>query len=199
MVKGHCDEEPDRAMTRAEWEATAEDPAKKASGARELLRLKKKEEGELKARAIAASPAPPKTMARAAPESPIGDAFGALATGDEDKEMPAIPAEAAQDIRKLRAIANETKILKGASFVVQPNASELCQRTANEAHKDPLPADSHVTSMEPIKGEFGLKAGATTAPGLLEAMTTAIACRSVRAQGRLPGLGTTPASRPRVR
>ena len=63
LVKGHFDADPDRAMTRAEWETIAEDSAKKASDARELVRLKKKEEDELKAKAIAASPAPLKIMA----------------------------------------------------------------------------------------------------------------------------------------
>jgi hypothetical protein len=42
-------EDPDRAMTRAEWEAIAEDSAKKAADARELLRLKKNEEDALRA------------------------------------------------------------------------------------------------------------------------------------------------------
>ena len=80
-------------------EATGKDPAKTASDARELLRLKKKEEeGELGARAIAASPASRKAMAQAAPESLIGDAFGALATGDEDTEDPDMPAEVARYI-----------------------------------------------------------------------------------------------------
>ena len=48
LIQGHFDEEPDRAMTRAEWEAVASDSAKKASDARELLRLKKKEEDEMR-------------------------------------------------------------------------------------------------------------------------------------------------------
>ena len=57
LIQGHLDEEPDRAMTRAEWEAIAEDSAKKESDARELLRLKKKDEedkmhAKAKARAI---------------------------------------------------------------------------------------------------------------------------------------------------
>ena len=73
----------DSAMTRAEWEAIAEDSAKKAAHARELLRLKTKEEDELRAKAIAAQPTPLKSMAQAAPESLIArhcdDAFGALA------------------------------------------------------------------------------------------------------------------------
>ena len=45
LIQGHFDAEPDRAissMTRAEWDAIASDSAKKASDARELLRLKKK-------------------------------------------------------------------------------------------------------------------------------------------------------------
>ena len=54
MVRGHFDEDPDRAMTRAEWEVIAQDSAKKAADERELLRIKKKEEDELKAEAIAA-------------------------------------------------------------------------------------------------------------------------------------------------
>ena len=48
LVRGRFDEDPDRAMTRAEWEAIAEESAKKAADARELLCLKKKEEDELK-------------------------------------------------------------------------------------------------------------------------------------------------------
>ena len=38
LIQGHFDEEPDRAMTRAEWDAVAEDSVEKASDARELLR-----------------------------------------------------------------------------------------------------------------------------------------------------------------
>ena len=64
LVKGHFDhkfdEDPERAMTRTKWEAIAQDSAKKAADARELLRLKKKEEGELRAKAKAlAAPATP--------------------------------------------------------------------------------------------------------------------------------------------
>ena len=57
LVKGHFDEDPGRAMTRSEWEAIAQDSAKKSVDARELLRLKKKEEDGLraKARALAAA------------------------------------------------------------------------------------------------------------------------------------------------
>ena len=38
--------------------------------------------------------------------------------------------------------------------------------------------------MEPIKGEFSLKTSATTTPGLLKVMSTAIACRNVRAHAK---------------
>ena len=68
LVKGHCDEQPDIAMTRSEWEATTEDSAKKASDARELLRFKKVGEDELRAEAKAIAPAakhgPPGTAPR---------------------------------------------------------------------------------------------------------------------------------------
>ena len=113
----------------------------------------------------------------------------------QDTEAPDIPAEVAQYIPKLLTIANETKNLKGASFVVQPNVNALCQRMANEVHKDVLPGDSHniVTAMEAIKHEFGLKTSATTTPGLLKVMFSAIASRKVRIQRRLLGLGTAPA------
>ena len=47
LVKGHFDEDPDRAMKRSEWEAIAEDSAKKASDTHELIRIKTKEEDEL--------------------------------------------------------------------------------------------------------------------------------------------------------
>ena len=67
LVRGHFDEDPDRTMTRAEWEAIAEDSAKKAADARELLRLKKKEEDEQRAKVIAAQPMPLKILARASP------------------------------------------------------------------------------------------------------------------------------------
>ena len=38
LIQAHFDEDPDRAMARAEWGAIAVDSAKKASDARELLR-----------------------------------------------------------------------------------------------------------------------------------------------------------------
>ena len=44
LVRENFDEDPDRAMTRAEWEAMAVDSAKKAADAHELIRLKKNEE-----------------------------------------------------------------------------------------------------------------------------------------------------------
>ena len=133
IVKGHFDDDPDRAMTRAEWEAIAEDSANKASDAQELLRLKKNEEDAIRAKAIAAAPPTPqlKIMAQAAPESPIDDVFGALANGDEDVAAPPdVPAEVAKYIRELLTTANETKILKRATFVVEPNMSEDGQRGA---------------------------------------------------------------------
>ena len=50
-------------MTRAERDAIAHDSAKKASDARELLRLKKKEDDEMRAKAKAlAIPAMPNTI-----------------------------------------------------------------------------------------------------------------------------------------
>ena len=59
LVSRHADEGPDRAMTRAELGAAAVDSAKKAADARELFRLKKNEEGAIRARAIAAQPPTP--------------------------------------------------------------------------------------------------------------------------------------------
>ena len=79
LVKGHFDEDPDRAMTRSEWEAIAQDLAKKAADAHKLRRLKKKEEGELraKAKALAAPATPLQKMAQSeAAVSPIDDGFG---------------------------------------------------------------------------------------------------------------------------
>ena len=64
---------------------------------------------------------------------------------------------------------------------------------ANEVHNDVLPTDSHVTAMESIKDEFGLKTSATTTPGLLNVMFLVMADRNVRVQRRLLGLGTAPA------
>ena len=67
LIRGHFDEEPDRALTRDERDAIARDSAKKASDAREFLRLQKKEEDELRAKAKAkantlAIPATPSTV-----------------------------------------------------------------------------------------------------------------------------------------
>ena len=110
---------------------------------------------------------------------------------------PDVPAEV---VRKLITIANETKILNSASFVVEPNIDAICQRMANEVHKGVLPGDSHVTAMESIKDEFGLKMSATTTPGLLKVMFAAIASRNVRVQRRILGLDTAPAQQtPRMR
>ena len=202
LVRGHFDEDPDRAMTRSEWEAIAEDSAKKAADGRELLRLKKREEDALRAKAVAIQPPTPqlKITAHAAPESPIDDVFGALANGGEETETPPdVPAEVARYIRGLLTEANETKILKGATFTVTPDINAICQRMANEVHRDVLPGDSHVTAMESIKDEFGLRTSATTTPGLLKVMFLAMACRSVRVQRRLLGLGTVAVQRPRKR
>ena len=65
--------------------AIAEDSAKKAADARELLRLKKNEEGVLRAKAVAAPPPTPQLniTAHVAPESPNDDVFGALAIAME--------------------------------------------------------------------------------------------------------------------
>ena len=45
LVRGHFDEDPCRAMTGAEWEAIAEDSAKKATDARELVTPSEEERG----------------------------------------------------------------------------------------------------------------------------------------------------------
>ena len=57
----------------------------------------KKEEDELKAKAIAAQAqaTPLKIMAQVTPESPINNVFGALDEGNEDSKTPDIPAEVA--------------------------------------------------------------------------------------------------------
>ena len=53
---------------------------------------------------------------------------------------------------------------------------------AKEVHRGVLPGDSHVTSIEAIKGELGLRTSATTATGLLEVMFVAMASQNIRAQ-----------------
>ena len=154
LVEGHFDEDPDH----ANHDKSRVYSSQQAADARELLRLKKKEEDEQRAKAIAAQPTPLKIMAHAAPESPIDDALGALATGDEDVEVPPdVPAEVAEYIPKLITIANEPKILKGASFKVEPNINAiiLCQRMANEVHRDHCVADAW---RQPCQGS-GLRRG----------------------------------------
>ena len=42
---------------------------------------------------------------------------------------------------------------------------QSAKRMPNDVHEDVMPSDSHVTAMESIKYEFGLKASSTTTPG----------------------------------
>ena len=159
----------DRTMTTSEWEAIAQDSAKKAADARQLLRLKKKEEDGLRAnaKALAAPATPLHIMAQEAAVSPIDDVSGAL--GEEMEEAPRdLPGEVCLYIWKLLTLADDHEVLKGVSFNVAPDANALCQQMDNEVHRDVLPGDSHVTAMEAIKDEFGLRASATTTPGLLK-------------------------------
>ena len=82
LVEGHFNADPDRAMTRSEWEAIVQDSAKKAADARELLH----EEDKMreKAKAVAAPATPRQMMAHKAPVRPIDDTFGALREGMEE-------------------------------------------------------------------------------------------------------------------
>ena len=43
-----------------------------------------------------------------------------------------------------------------------------------------MPGDSHVTAMEAIKDEFGLRTSAATTPGLLKVIFVAMASRKIR-------------------
>ena len=113
-----------------------------------------------------------------------------------EEAPPDVPSEVCLYIRKLLTLANDHEILKGASFSVTPDTNALCQRMANEVHRDDIvlpcrrqPCDSHVTAMEALKDEFDLRMSATTTPGLLKTMFAAIACRKIRMQRRLLGLG----------
>ena len=65
--------------------------------------------------------------------------------------------------------------------------------------KDVLPGDSHVTALEALKDELGLRTSFTTIPGVLKVMFAAIACRNMRLQRRLLGLGTAPGQKPKSR
>ena len=127
---------------------------------------------------------------------PVADVFGAL-EGEMDAAIPDVPSEVCLYIRKLFTLANDHEILKGASFDVPPDTNALCQRMANEVHRDVLPGDSHVTAMEPFKDDVGLRTSATTTPGLLKVMFVAMASRKIRVQKQLLGLGTAPAQRKR--
>ena len=124
LVKGHFDEDPNRAMTRSEWEAIAQDSAKQATDARELLRLKKKEEDELraKAKALTAPTTVLQKMAQDAPVSPIDNVLGA--SGEEMEDTPPdVPAEGCLYTQKLLTLANGQEILKGALFNVSPDTN----------------------------------------------------------------------------
>ena len=148
LIQGHFDEDPDRAMTRAdsaEWDAIAVDSAKKASDTRELLQLKKKEDDELRANtnavAIPETPKPTQTLAQAAihdiVDSPIDDVFRAFG-GETDEAIPDVPSEFCLYVRKLLTLANDHEIRKGASFDVPHDTNALCRRMTNEVHKDVL-------------------------------------------------------------
>ena len=99
--------------------------------------------------------------------SPLDDVSGALEEGMEEAP-PDVTSEVCIYIRKLLTLANDHKILKGASFSVTPDTNALCQRMANKVHRDDivLPGDRHVTAMEALKDEFGLRTSPTTTPGL---------------------------------
>ena len=97
------------------------------------------------------------------------------------------------------ALANDHNMLKGESFSVTRDTNAVCQRMANEVHKDVLPGDSHVTAMEALKDEFGVRTSATTTPGVLKIMFVTIACRKIRMQRRLLGLGTAHEQQPKPR
>ena len=116
-----------------------------------------------------------------------------------DEVIPDVPSEVCLYMytRKLLTLANDHEMLKGASFDVPPDTNVLCQRMANEVHRDVLPGDSHVTAMESFKDEFGLRASVTTTPGLLKAMFVAMASRKMQVHRRLLGLDTTPTQRKR--
>ena len=69
----------------------------------------------------------------------------------------------------------ECALHSGTEYQCHYNA--ICQRMANEVHKNVLPGDSHVIAMGSIKDEFGLTTSATTTPGLLKVMFLAMASR----------------------
>lgn len=70
--------------------------------------------------------------------SPVDDDFGFLGA-EMDEAIPGVPSEDCLYIRKLFTLANDHEILKGASIVVPPGTNALCQRMANEVHRDKLP------------------------------------------------------------
>ena len=88
LVKGHFDEDPDCAMTRAESAAIAIDSAKKASDAGELLRLEKKacKEDELqKSKAISQGDTPVEILlSRRDPRKPDRRCIGCIGSRGQD-------------------------------------------------------------------------------------------------------------------
>ena len=101
LVKGYFDEDLDLAMPRSEWEAIAEDSAKKTSDALELLRLKYDSRRRMRASfELKPRRSPLQIMGHAAPSSPIDDVFGALG-GEMDEATPDVPAEVCLYIWKL--------------------------------------------------------------------------------------------------
>ena len=83
---------------------------------------------------------------------------------------------------------------------VSPNASYPRERpriVGGRFSKDLLPGVSHVTAVEAIQDEFGLRASATTTPGLLKTMFAAIACQKIRVQRILPELDSAQGRKPK--
>ena len=130
-----------------------------------------------KALVIPATPNTINVQAYKSVDSPIDDVFGALGREMDEANLP---SNVCLYIRKLLTLANDHEMLKGASFDVPPDTNALCQRMANEVHRDVLPGDSHVTAMEPFKDEFGLWTSATTTPGLLKVTFVAMASQKIR-------------------
>ena len=91
-------------------------------------------------------------MATEAIESLIDGVFGAA----EECLTKDVPTEVAMYLRQTCALSNNSAVLKGASFTLDPKIKALSQSLPAKAHKLVLPGDINSTDTGVLKGAFGL-------------------------------------------
>ena len=113
-----------------------------------------------------------------------------------DEATPDVPAEICLYIRKLPTLANDHEILKGASRLVriaprcQCTLPEDDQRGTQRCTARRQPCHCHGGHQGRVRFEDECHDEPWSTGGILKVMLAAIACRKIRIQRRLLGLGT---------